>query len=132
MRGSPTARRARLPDFIINPDSPAYLFSPFTCTLTLVLPRCSTEGKIHSCHICKRKFSKELNLKRHIASHEVVPAKAAAEAGGNRKKGEQIGPVPAAGGPGEARKRFACKKCDKVFTQSGNLSRHRLVHTQEK
>lgn len=30
------------------------------------------------------------------------------------------------------KKPFVCKVCGKIFTQSGNLSRHRLVHSQEK
>lgn len=82
-----------------------------------ILEHCADE-KIHCCHLCGRKFAREANWKLHVASHE-EPSTPDPEADGKPK-----GRAP--------RKRFACTKCDKVFTQSGNLSRHRLVHTQEK
>lgn len=41
-------------------------------------------------------------------------------------------PLNAPGDDAGGKKPFVCKVCGKIFTQSGNLSRHRLVHSQEK
>ena len=57
----------------------------------------------HSCKICKKGFAFKHDLDRHAKASR-----------------------------GECGKQFRCSKCDKYFSNGGNLKRHLMIHTGEK
>ncbi|XP_034058958.1 oocyte zinc finger protein XlCOF8.4-like [Gymnodraco acuticeps] len=92
-------------------------------------PRHSAEKKPFSCSVCKKAFSMNGNLKKHMRIHTgekpfscSVCTKSFAQSG-NVKEHMRIH-------TGE--KAHSCSVCKKAFSKSGTLKEHMRVHTGEK
>jgi uncharacterized Zn-finger protein len=120
-----------LVDFIVDSDgedkaAPALAIHATTLRIAQVLTPI-IENSSHECKVCHKKLTSKSSLISHVKANH---AKKTAPSGKTIITKSIV--TAAATKTTKSKKIHHCSHCDKVFTESGNLSRHKRVHSGKK